>query len=74
MNKDLACVKRTAKKLPILKLVSSPTNSNSSSEELFFNTNLAQKVIDSVGALAIAYSVRKLLIKGLKAIQTSIFE
>lgn len=38
LNKDLSSV-RTSQKLPKLKLVSSPTNSASSSEELFFNTN-----------------------------------
>ena len=43
------------------------SSGNSSSEELHFNTDRSEKVIDTNKALVIAYSVRKLLLKTVKA-------
>jgi len=48
--------------------VASPSNS-SSSEELFYNTERSEKVIDSIKALAVAYRVRKLLVTVVRSLQ-----
>ena len=47
---------------------------SSSSEELYYNSDRSQKVLDSNKMLVISYYVKKLLFKSVKSLQIMVFE